>query len=127
MSTTTVTALDQLNVVFAERFNARDLEALLALSTPEAVFVPAPGQPVAGADAIRGALTQFLSLNLPITMNVRHVFQSGSTGLVVADWTLAGTGPDGSDVNLGGTTSDVAIYDEEHGWRYAIDNPFGTA
>lgn len=127
MSNNTVTALDQLNVVFAERFNDRDLEALLTLSVPGAVFVPAPGQPVTGTDAIRGALTQFLSLNLPITMTVRHVFQSGSTGLVVADWTLEGTGPDGADVKLGGTAADVAVYDEEHGWRFAIDNPFGTA
>lgn len=123
----TVTALDQLNLAFADRFNARDLDGLMALNVDEVVFVPAPGTPVTGATAVRGALEQFLGLNLPITMNVRHVFQSGNTGLAIADWTITGTGPDGSQVDLAGTTADVAVYDDQHGWRYVVDNPFGTA
>ncbi|MFK4790284.1 YybH family protein [Microbacterium sp. ZW T5_56] len=124
---TQVTSLDQLNLAFAERFNARDIDGLLALNTPDAVFVPAPGQPVSGVEGIRGALEQFLGLQLPITMNVRHVFQTGDTGLAIAEWTLTGTAPDGSEVSLAGTTADVAVFDAEHGWRYVIDNPFGTA
>src|SRR4051794_32405212 len=122
-----VTELDQLNLAFADRFNTRDLDGLMALNIPEVVFVPAPGRPVEGEANVRGALEQFLSLNLPISMTVRNVFQTGSTGLAVADWTINGTGPDGSEIALAGTTADVAIYDDEHGWRYVIDNPFGTA
>lgn len=124
--TAPVTALDQLNLAFAERFNARDLEGLMALNQPGVVFVPAPGQPVTGDVAVRGALEQFLGLNLPITMTVRRTFESEGVGLAVADWTITGTGPDGSDVAIAGTTADVAVYSEEHGWRYAVDNPFGT-
>ena len=123
----TVTDLDQLNLAFADRFNARDLDGLMALNTDDVVFVPAPGSPITGQAAVRGALEQFLGLNLPIAMTVRHVIQNGDTGLAVADWTIEGTGPDGSEVTLAGTTADVAVYDETHGWRYLIDNPFGTA
>lgn len=122
-----VKELNQLNLAFADRFNARDLDGLMALNITDVVFVPAPGQPVEGEANVRGALEQFLSLKLPITMTVRNVFQKGNTGLAVADWTINGTGPDGSEVSLAGTTADVATYDEEHGWRYVIDNPFGTA
>ena len=122
-----VNELNQLNLAFADRFNARDLDGLMALNIADVVFVPAPGQPVEGEANVRGALEQFLSLNLPITMTVRNVFQRGNTGLAVADWTINGTGPDGSEVALAGTTADVATYDAEHGWRYVIDNPFGTA
>lgn len=124
---TPVTSLDQLNLAFAERFNARDVDELLELFAPDAVFVPAPGQPLQGTEQVRAALEQFLALGLPISMTVRHAFASGGTGLAVADWSLQGTGPDGSEVSLGGSTADVAIYDEVHGWRYVIDNPFGTA
>jgi ketosteroid isomerase-like protein len=124
---TPVTSLDQLNLAFADRFNARDLDGLLALNAPDVVFVPAPGVPVTGADAVRGALEQFLGLNLPISMTVRHTFASGTTGLAIADWTITGTGPDGSEIALAGTTADVAVFSEEHGWRYVVDNPFGTA
>lgn len=125
--TNPVRSLDQLNLAFADRFNARDLDGLMALNTEDVVFVPAPGQPVQGEAAVRGALEQFLGLNLPIAMSVRHVFSSGNTGLAVADWTITGTAPDGSAIALAGTTADVAGYDDEHGWRYLIDNPFGTA
>ena len=123
----TVSSLDQLNLAFAERFNARDLDGLMALNADDVVFVPAPGQPVTGEENVRGALEQFLGLNLPITMTVRHVFQSGNVGLAIADWTITGTGPDGSEVALAGTTADVAAFDDTHGWRYVVDNPFGTA
>lgn len=122
-----VTSLDQLNLAFADRFNARDLDGLMALNTPDVVFVPAPGAAVTGTDAVRGALEQFLGLNLPISMTVRHVFESEGTGLAVADWTITGPGPDGSAIDLAGTTADVAVHDDEHGWRYVIDDPFGTA
>lgn len=124
---TTVTSLDQLNLAFADRFNARDLDGLMALNAPDVVFVPAPGTPVTGDAAVRGALEQFLALNLPIAMTVRHVFESAGVGLAIADWTITGTGPDGSAIALAGTTADVAVYDETHGWRYVVDNPFGTA
>lgn len=124
--TTRVTSLDQLNLAFADRFNARDLDGLIALNTADVVFVPAPGTPVTGEAAVRGALEQFLGLDLPISMTVRHVFESAGTGLAIADWTITGTGPDGSEIALAGTTADVAVFDEEHGWRYAVDNPFGT-
>ena len=124
---TPVTALDQLNLAFADRFNARDIEGLMALNTPDVVFVPAPGTPVTGTEAVRGALEQVRGLNLPISMTGRHVFENAGIGLAVADWTITGTGPDGSDVSLAGTTADVAVHDEAHGWRYAVDNPFGTA
>lgn len=124
---TPITELNQLNLAFAERFNARDLDGLMALNVDDVVFVPAPGQPVTGEAAVRGALEQFLGLSLPITMAVRHVFQSGNTGLAIADWSINGTGPDGSQIALAGTTADVAVFDDAHGWRYAVDNPFGTA
>lgn len=83
--------------------------------------------PVSGDD-VRGALEQFLSLQLPIAMTPRHAFESGTVGLVVADWTIEGVALDGSPVSLAGQTADVAVHDEAGGWRYAIDNPlFGTA
>ncbi|MDR6867622.1 ketosteroid isomerase-like protein [Microbacterium resistens] len=116
----------QLPLAFAERFNARDLDGLVALSTSNAVFVPQPGVAVTG-EGIRAALQQFLDLQLPITMTPRHTFASGTVGLVVADWSLEGTGPDGSAVALAGQTADVVVLDGDNGWKYAIDNPFGTA
>ncbi|WP_100812106.1 MULTISPECIES: nuclear transport factor 2 family protein [unclassified Microbacterium] len=125
--TTAIFDLAELPRAFADRFNARDLDGLVALTTPETVFVPAPGQPVQGADQVRAALESFLGIDLPISLTVRHTFVAGATGLAVADWKIEGTGPDGAAVSLSGSTADVATLDEAKGWRYTIDNPFGTA
>jgi hypothetical protein len=72
------------------------------------------------------ALDQFLAIGLPITMNVRNVYTSGDIALVIADWSLKGTGADGSDVDMSGRTADVARRGTD-GWKFVIDNPFGTS
>lgn len=120
-----INTLTDLHPAWAAAFNAADLDAMLELAEADQVFVPAPGVAVQG-EAARGALQQFLGLGLPISMTVRHSFESGEIGLVVVDWTISGTGPDGSEVNLAGSTADVARRGS-NGWKFVIDNPFGTA
>ena len=64
-----VTELNELNLAFAERFNARDVDGLMALMAPGVVFVPAPGQALTGEANVRSGLERFLGVNLPIEMN----------------------------------------------------------
>lgn len=120
-----ITDPGEVHRTWAERFNARDLEGLLALAEDSIVFVPQPGTGVTGGDA-DAAQERFLALGLPIDMTVRHLYVNGDIALVVADWTISGTGADGNEVNLSGTTADVLRRGDD-GWKFAIDNPFGTA
>lgn len=76
-------------------------------------------------DAVRDAERQFLSLGLPITLKIRRVIVSGDIALLISDWSLKGKAADGSNVDLSGTTADVARHGPD-GWKYVIDNPFGT-
>ncbi|MCK2215148.1 DUF4440 domain-containing protein [Actinomadura sp. ATCC 31491] len=112
--------------VFAERFNSGDLAALAEVYEEGAVFVPEPGRPLAGAEA-RAANAAFVALGLPIEVRPRHVYVSGDLALLVVDWVIDGTGADGERVRLEGTATDVARHGPDGHWRYAIDNPFGTA
>lgn len=114
----------ELHTTWAARFNAKDLDGMLALAEVGSVFVPQPGVVVEG-DGVRGAEQQFLSMGLPITLNVRRVIVSGDIALLISDWSLKGKTADGSDVDLSGTTADVARRGPD-GWKYVIDNPFGT-
>jgi PAS domain-containing protein len=75
--------------------------------------------------AVRGAEQQFLNIGLPITLKVRRVIVSGDIALLISDWTSSGKAADGSDVNMSGTTADVARRGPD-GWKYVSDNPFGT-
>jgi ketosteroid isomerase-like protein len=114
----------ELHTTWAARFNAKDLDGMVALAETDSVFVPQPGVVVAG-EAVRGAEQQFLNIGLPITLTVRRVIVSGDIALLISDWTLTGKAADGSDVNMSGTTADVARRGPD-GWKYVIDNPFGT-
>ena len=68
-----------------------------------------------------------MSLGLPLKANVRHVFVGDDTAQIVVDWSIDGKGPDGKDVHLGGSASDIVRRGADGRWRYIIDNNQGTA
>ena len=112
---------------FQKAFNAGDLDALLKLYDEQSVLVAEPGKPVQGLENIKQALMGFLALKLPIQLTVRRTYESGDVGLCVADWSIAGKGPDGKDVKLGGTSAEVVRKTSAGNWVYVIDSPYGTA
>lgn len=124
-TTPTIDEPTDLHRVWAERFNAGDVEGMLALAEEGSAFVPAPGAAVTGED-YRGALSGFVALGLPINLSLRHSYVVGDVALLVYDWTIEGTAANGDEVALSGSTADVARRGSG-GWRFLIDNPFGTA
>jgi uncharacterized protein (TIGR02246 family) len=112
---------------FSTLLSDSDLDALVELYEPEAVFAPQPGQTVTGRAAIREALTGFLELRPEMDGKIQEVLVSEDTALVSNRWSLRGTGPDGSPVELAGTSSDVMRRGPDGGWRIVIDNPWGSA
>ncbi|MCK7626972.1 DUF4440 domain-containing protein [Streptomyces sp. RS10V-4] len=93
---------------------------------PGAVFVPEPGRALRGAEGDR-AQSAFQGLGVPISVTPRHTYVAGDLALLIVDWVIDGTGPDGARVHLEGTATDVARRGADGCWRYVIDNPFGTA
>lgn len=114
-----------LHPAWAERFNAADADGMLALAEPGSGFAPQPGTVVFGDD-YRNALAGFLAMGLPIALTLKHSLVVNDIALLVYNWTIKGTAADGNEVNLTGSTADIARRGE-HGWRYILDNPFGTA
>ena len=112
---------------FESRFNAADVDGLLALYAKGAIFVPAPGVALSEPAAIRGGLQQYLAAKLPIKLKVRHLYQSGDTALIIHDWVLEGTGPDGKPMKMTGSGADVVARQADGTWLYTIDNPTGVA
>ncbi len=117
---------EEVNSRFAEALHAGDLDGLVALYEAEATLVPQPGQLATGIDEIRHALCGFIALKPTMNVEVCKVFQSGGIALTHSDWTLTGTAPDGSTVNMGGKSADVMRRQPDGTWLLIIDNPFGS-
>ncbi|MGV9301948.1 MULTISPECIES: YybH family protein [unclassified Nonomuraea] len=112
--------------VYVTAFNTGDVNAVEQVYEDHAVLVPAPGRPMTGP-ARAAATRHLLGMGLPIEARPRHVYVAGDIALLIVDWTIHGTTPDGTDVHLEGTATDVARRGPDGLWRYVIDNPFGTA
>lgn len=82
---------------------------------------------MAGRAAIRAALVPFLSLRPRMTGAVEKVLVAGDTALVANRWTLKGTQPDGTPVELGGVSADVLRRRPDGSWGIVIDDPWGAA
>ncbi|MFF3640325.1 YybH family protein [Streptomyces sp. NPDC002564] len=116
---------EEMPAVFAERFNSGDATALAQVYEDAAVLVPQPGTPVTGPD-LRTANSRLQKLGIPLSVRPRHVYRNGDLALLIVDWAIDGTDPEGRDVHIGGTATDVARRGPDGRWRYVIDNPFGT-
>ena len=112
--------------LWADRFNAGGLEGLMALYEPDASLAPEPGKVVTGTAAIREALGGLLGLKATFDLReAKPPIRSGDLALLHSSWTLAGTAPDGSPMNLSGTTADVVRRQSDGTWLCVIDNPWG--
>lgn len=101
----------------------RQLENLMALYEPSAVFVPQPGVACAGHASIRRALGDMLALAPVLDSTVLAVHVADDTALVLVAWALNGTGPDGSHVQQAGKSADVLRRQPDGSWRVLIDHP----
>ena len=114
--------------LWEERINAGDLDGLVELYAPDAAIIAEPGaEPARGHDAVRAIIGGYLGVKPAVKFEHTAVIRTEDTALGLTRWTLAGTAPDGSAVNMAATTSDVLRRDEDGRWRYVIDNPWGTA
>jgi ketosteroid isomerase-like protein len=110
-----------------ERFNSGQISAMMGLYAPEAVFIAKDGRTITDHAEIAAVLERDLKLGLPLKANARHVFVAGDTAQLVLDWSIEGTGPDGTPVHLAGSASDILRRGADGLWRYIIDNNQGTA
>jgi uncharacterized protein (TIGR02246 family) len=108
---------------FSERLNAHDLDRLVALYEPEAVFEPQPGTVVSGTEAIRAALTELLATQPTITARIDQVLAADDIALVVNSWELTGTAADETPIRLDGRSADVVRRQPDGRWLVAIDKP----
>jgi ketosteroid isomerase-like protein len=109
-----------------EKTNAGDLQAIVACYESEAVFVlpEDQGGEARGREAISHAYSQLLAAKPILTLNATAIVEASGVALVLGDWTLEETGPDGNLASTSGKFCDVVRQQLDSTWLYLIDNPF---
>ncbi len=111
---------------FEDAYHSGEIDALLALYTPDARLVTEGGAVVTGHEAIRGELEGFFAIKGRMIVNTVAAVEAGDIAMLRADWSLDGTGPDGQPVSIRGKTAEVVQRQPDGRWLYLIDNPHGS-
>lgn len=119
-----VETLENVAKVFQDVFSAGDLDGMVCLYEPEAVFIPAPGQVATGSDAIREALAGFQEVGGRFELKTKSLHRVGEIALETAEWKVEGSDPDGNPVALSGLVAMVLRRQADGSWLGVIDNPF---
>jgi ketosteroid isomerase-like protein len=109
-----------------EGISTGNLDALIMLYETNACFASQPGQLAKTPETIRQSLRDFIDLNGKLDLKVKRVLQSSDLALVISEWSVSGTGPDGKPVNMVAKSADVLRQQADGSWRFVIDNPWGT-
>ena len=112
---------------FDAALNEGDLDRVAALYDEDATIRVQSGDTHSGQAAIRAELGQMIAAGANITNTLRHIFRHGDTALIIVDYRLRLTTPDGSPIEVKGTATNVLQAHPEKGWRMIIANPQGTA
>ncbi|MGV9546033.1 DUF4440 domain-containing protein [Nocardia beijingensis] len=113
---------DKLAELFVRYFNAPDLDALMSLYEPAALFVASPGVMQTGVAAIESALGAMIASGASIELNSRRVHVVGDLAVISNNATVFGATPDGAPLVT--TTTEIARKQADGRWLYVLDDPF---
>src|SRR4051812_30836214 len=100
------------------RFNAGDLDGLVALYEPDATMAGPDGTVAEGLDAIRATWEPLVALGGHLKMVTRYVVEVGELALLRNDWSF-----EGADLSMKSQTAEVARRQADGTWLYTIDHP----
>lgn len=114
---------ERLVQLLARRVSSRDLDGLVALYEPEAVFITASGDRIGGRAQLRGVLAELLALGSTVDLRAVQVLAAGETALAIADWSMSEGRPLGANVRESGSSALVLRRQRDGGWLITIDHP----
>ena len=113
---------EDLHAALADAYNAGDLEAMLALYDPKAVFVIKPGRVTEGPEALRAALQRLIELRGQLRIAPQTFVGADDVMLVLGTFTLSGRRLDGTPLDRSARFADVLRRQPDGRWLVAVDN-----
>jgi ketosteroid isomerase-like protein len=114
-----------------KEFNKGNVSFLMTLYENDACFASEPGQVVKDLESIRQSLQRFIDMRAKLEARVKRVLQASDLALLITEWSISGTEPDGKPSNLSGRGTVVLHQQKQQhsdgiAWRIVIENPWGT-
>jgi uncharacterized protein (TIGR02246 family) len=125
--TTQVLEPARLPFAFEDALNSGDVEAVLALFSPDATMRTLTGEILTSPEELRAEITRTVAAKTSLTNKPRFCLTGEDTALIVVGWALEATTPDGTRATPTGTTANVARQSADGSWRFTVLNPLGTA
>jgi uncharacterized protein (TIGR02246 family) len=116
----------RLPFAYADALNAGDAEAVVALFHPDATMRTFSGGVLTGREALRAETVRTIETRAHLTNKLESILIGDGTALIIVDWNLEATLPDGTGISPTGTTTAVARPSADGSWRFAILNCQGA-
>jgi ketosteroid isomerase-like protein len=114
-----------------QEFNKGNVSFLMTLYEDDACFASEPGQVVKDLESIHQSLQRFIDMRAKLKARVKRVIQASDLALLITEWSINGTEPDGKPINLTGRGTVVLRQQKQRdsdgaAWRIVIENPWGA-
>jgi uncharacterized protein (TIGR02246 family) len=117
---------ESIHEMFETHVNEGNLEGMAHLYEAEAILVEREGKEVSGSGAIVEFLRGLLSAGPRLRMRHMKTIVAGDIAVLLSEWQMDCTAPDGSAISDGGHTYDIVRRQKDGSWKIVIDNPWGT-
>jgi ketosteroid isomerase-like protein len=104
--------------LFQQSIAAGDLDGLLSLYDPEAVFLNQSGEVKTGEAGLREVLAPLAAVQARFDYTIRQIIQSGDIALMHTDWQVSSPQP------MSTYAIEVARRQPDGTWRWLIGDPF---
>jgi uncharacterized protein (TIGR02246 family) len=116
----------RLPFAYQDALNAEDADAVLALFHQDATMRTFTGEVLTDREALRAETINSIAAQARLTNTPRSTLIGADTALIIVDWNLEATLPDGTRISPTGTTTAVACRSADGSWRFAVLNCEGA-
>ena len=120
-----MTPKELLNLQVKE-LNKGNTSFLMTLYEKDACFASKSGRVVKDLESIRRTLQDFIDMGGKLEARVKRVLPASDLALLITEWSINGTEPDGKPINLTGRGTIVLRRQSDSTWLMVIENPWGT-
>lgn len=119
------TSIELAHKLFMKFVKEGNLDGIVNLYEPEAVFIGREGEVTSGSSAIREFYRGLLAITseFQIQPSIATIY-AGDIAVDIADWQFTGKAPDGSEVSNGGRAYVICRRHSDGTWKMVIDNPY---